>query len=205
MNITNQINAFAKLVNEGIKKWQQAGTLLVDMADKDPSVYTKIVKAHAFISLDMLMAFEKIGRKQLHPLLLLSDSTAARKVASLPYRDQKEIVENGVYVLDPKTKRGVKKSLDDITSNEVRLVFDGGKLRSVEEQATLKKEIEDKWNAFEQERSKRFIVNEDGSITFFQDCTFTRSQLEEIIEGLPKTNLEFLEGHIKKNQIHKTI
>jgi hypothetical protein len=106
MNITSQIDCFAKLVSEGIKKWEQAGKLLVALSDADPSVYSKITQRHPFVSMDMLMAFEKIGRKQLHPILLLSDSPAARKASTLPYQDQKKIIESGIYVLDQSYSKG---------------------------------------------------------------------------------------------------
>ena len=143
ISTTERAGKFAGLVNAGVNSWTQAGRLLVEMVDQDPDTFKKITTLHPAISHEMLAIFERIGRNQVYPYLLLDTSPGCRKLLELPYESQVEIFKHGVDVVVD-LKRGTRepvverKRIQQISSFEASVVFADGELRSVERQASIK-------------------------------------------------------------------
>ena len=85
-----KVAEFATLIREGLDAWEKAGELLVEMVDECEHTYKNIIQEMPEMSYEVLSRFEQIGRKQLYPKLLLSGSTGLRKLATLPYSEQKK-------------------------------------------------------------------------------------------------------------------
>jgi hypothetical protein len=202
MNTQTKIDTFAKLVKDGLNKWTKAGELLVSIIDDDPNCFKKIVKRHPFITNDLLSAFERIGRKQLHPMLLLSNSVASRRIASFPYAEQNRIMTDGVHVLRRHGGRDefVRKSIDELTQSDVNLSLDDRRLKSPEEQKKALDALEKKWSDSNKRREVRYSIN-GQNITFFHDCTFSRGELESIIDEWPAESADEIKKAMSANQL----
>lgn len=63
------IERFIQLVQQGYESWIEAGRIVCEQTDNDPSFPEKVTKKHPEISEDVIYAFEQIGRRKLHPKL----------------------------------------------------------------------------------------------------------------------------------------
>lgn len=134
---TNQVDMFANLVRAGVEAWTEAGRILVEAIDADPDFSRKVRKAHPEISPDMLILFERIGRRQVYPAIVLDNSVGAQALLALPYDDQERLYRGNIEVAVGTTgSRVVVKRIGDLTRTDVHRVFDGDHVRTHEEQRT---------------------------------------------------------------------
>lgn len=134
-----RIAEFCSLVNKGIDAWTEAGRLLCDIVRDNPEAYINILSDNPHLSRDVLESFERIGRKEIHPYLLVDGSPGARRLAGLPYASQVKLYEGRITVV-VKTKAGFeqrRKRVCELTSKEAGLVFDVDRMRTVQEQSKL--------------------------------------------------------------------
>lgn len=134
---TEMIDRFIKLIQRGINCWVNAGELLVKMTEEDPDICHKILSHHKHISEATLDAFLRIGRKEVHPYLIMDPSPAAKRLAALPYEDQLKIYNEGLPVVVEDPERGLVrqfKKVHDVTAKELAVVFQADKIRTVKEQ-----------------------------------------------------------------------
>lgn len=137
------IEKFVSLVQAGIELWSSAGQLLVEMVNNDPNVYSEIMKRATFITFEMLLAFEKMGRKQIYPPLLMDNSPGAKRLLELPYDIQerfcKEPLDVVVEVMESGEVKKQHKYVKELSEFESRMVFNGDSVRSIPDQADFKK------------------------------------------------------------------
>jgi hypothetical protein len=136
---TGDIGQFCDLINKGVEAWVAAGKLLVKMVKSDGHVFDKITAAHPNLTFDILSTFERIGRDEIYPYLLVDGSPGARKLAGLPYDSQVEIY-NGTVDVVTKGISGFKiehMKIHDMTAVQAARVFDVNRIRSVNEQQKL--------------------------------------------------------------------
>ena len=143
ISTTELAGKFAALVNAGVNSWTQAGKLLVEMVDQDPDAFKKIITLYPAISHELLAIFERIGRNQVYPYLLMDNSPGCRKLLELPYESQVEIYKHGVDIVTGlKTKTGEpiveRKRVQQISSFDASMVFADGELRSVDRQVAIR-------------------------------------------------------------------
>lgn len=137
---TVNVDSFATLVKCGINSWVAAGQMLVMLVDSNPNVYHEIAKRHPFMTLDMLIGFEKIGRKQIYPYLLFDKRPACKYLIPMPYEDQERIY-NGIIevVSEIEGEKPIisKKRFHDLSKAESSIVFSSSGVRSVDEQCKV--------------------------------------------------------------------
>ena len=99
--LTNEteINEFLSLFKQGYDAWVKAGEVLVQMLDRDPSVIDAILDRYPDLNAGILRQFEKMGRKQLHPLLLLESTPGESRLARLPYSEQLRHIDAPVEII----------------------------------------------------------------------------------------------------------
>lgn len=134
---SHEIGAFAELIQAGLNSWRTAGELLVTMIDSDPLARKKIMKQCPSISMDILIAFERIGRKQVFPKLLLDPSPGSKRLLTLPYELQEKYCTEKVQVLlqwRPGNPNYIEKHVQSLTSSEVEQVFGADGARTLEQQ-----------------------------------------------------------------------
>ena len=128
-----------RLVGQGIEAWIEAGKLLCEIVEDEPQAMLTIARKHPYLTPDVLETFLRIGRKQLHPYLVIDTSPGAQKLASLPYESQVEMYDAPVTLV-VRTKDGIherRKRISELSSKEVATVFDGQRVRTTAEQATF--------------------------------------------------------------------
>lgn len=134
---TASIPQFVELVNSGIELWSQAGGMLVHLVADNPNIYSEIISKHPHITFEMLLAFERMGRRQLYPALLMDSSPAAKRLLQLPYEAQEKFCKEPVEVVTEDGGHGlktVKKYLKELSTNEANQVFDVASVRDIEGQ-----------------------------------------------------------------------
>lgn len=99
--LTNEteINEFLSLFKQGYDAWVKAGEILVQMIDRDPDVIDAILDRYPDLNAGILRQFEKMGRKQLHPLLLLESTPGESRLARLPYSEQVRHIDKPVEII----------------------------------------------------------------------------------------------------------
>ncbi len=129
------VDSFVALVQKGIDAWNEAGKRLVVAIEKDPGFCAKVRAAHPEISKDMLVVFERIGRKQIYAPLLADNSVGARALLEMPYADQERYSKGMVPVVqDVKTGRITERRVSDLSRAEAKLVFGFGEVRDPKHQ-----------------------------------------------------------------------
>jgi hypothetical protein len=137
MKLSNtKIGQFIEAYQQGVDAWVKAGEILVEMVEEDFKVFEKIVEKCPAINVGALYMFEQMGRKTLHPRLLLSDSPGYQKLAALPLSLQERYLDeplplvvetdNGTDILLVKTR--------EMTTGQARQVFGNGRIRTEGEQ-----------------------------------------------------------------------
>lgn len=99
--LTNEteINEFLSLFKQGYDAWVKAGEILVQMIDRDLDVIDVILDRYPDLNAGILRQFEKMGRKQLHPLLLLESTPGEARLARLPYSEQVRHIDKPVEII----------------------------------------------------------------------------------------------------------
>ena len=132
------IEKFSILVNTGIQFWIEAGKLLVAMIDDNPETKSLILESNPTLSMDSLVAFEKIGRRQVTPYMLLETCVASKRLITMPIEVQEQCLKEPVEVVTAIKKNGHvsrKIGMRSLTQVESDLVFsEEGKVRTVDEQ-----------------------------------------------------------------------
>lgn len=134
-----QIQEFCVLVNKGIEAWVDAGKLLVKIVEADPEAFEKIYAGNPHLTTEILLSFERMGRGEIYPYLLVDGSPGARKLVGLPYASQVKLYNGTVEVVsknaDGFLTRRVK--VRDLNSVQASRVFDSNRIRSPSEQQKM--------------------------------------------------------------------
>lgn len=131
---------FVSLISQGVEAWMKAGAVLVQMVDKNRNAFEMIMYDYPQISIDVLVAFERIGRKQLYPYLLLDNSPGSRRLLNLPYGLQAQYYKASVDVItgwDNGSPRIESKSVHRLTYDEAERAFSHQGVRDIEQQKDL--------------------------------------------------------------------
>lgn len=180
---TNQsIEQFVSLFQQGYEAWVKAGKLVSEALEQDPDFGDKVHAKHPEISVDTVYAFDRLGRKELHPKLLVSDSPGARRLRRLPYSIQEKLTSNPVSLLI-KTDKGwdtLSVSVFNLTPEQAAQVFDSDGVRNEQAQRAF----------LESKHSKALIqVDEPYRVSgrklmVMQPCQLTAKQLVRILSEM---------------------
>ena len=137
--VDDRIGEFCLLINAGVEAWVKAGMLLCEMKAKEPGIFNVILAEHPYLSNDILLTFERIGKREIYPYLLVDGSPGSRMLSALPYDTQVQLYHEDVAVV---VRRGdftttLRKTVRSLTKPEAARVFDGARMRSVSEQTKL--------------------------------------------------------------------
>lgn len=139
---TVSIETFVVLVKSGIELWSRAGEMLVALVETNPNVYSEIISRNSFITFDMLLAFERMGRKQIYPPLLMDNSHGAKRLLELPYEMQERYAKEPIEIVagDTPDAPTQKKYLKELSAYEAAVFFNGAGVRTLEQQREFVKE-----------------------------------------------------------------
>lgn len=136
------VETFIVLVRSGIELWTRAGEMLVKLVDSNPNVYAEIIEKNQSITFEMLLAFERMGRRQIYPPLLMDTSPGAQRLLELPYDVQERFCKEPVEIVvgeNGSVPVVEKRYIKELSKYEARLAFDERGARPIEEQREFKK------------------------------------------------------------------
>lgn len=139
LSVENEVSieTFVILVKSGIELWTRAGAILVALVEKNPNIYSEVIQKNPDITFEMLLVFEKIGRKQIYPALLMDNSPAAKRAMELPYEEQERLCKEQIEVLLPMRNghdETTKKYLKELSIYESKMVIDRDGVRPIAKQ-----------------------------------------------------------------------
>lgn len=141
--VKDPMDDFLRLIKAGIDCWRQAGEILCKLVEADPQIFGKITRRVPWLTHDILLAFQRIGQRQLCPYLLLDGSAASKRLSFLPYEKQVEVYNKKSVQLAYETLDGSFEVRDldwhFLTRSEAELVFDEKGLRSFDDQVAMLK------------------------------------------------------------------
>jgi hypothetical protein len=183
MKIQQQnIDRFITLFQEGVEAWIKAGEILVQMVEEDPYVYDYIIAKCPTLNAGILGRFEQMGRKTLHPQLLLTASPGFSKLQRLPYSMQERYIEEPVPII-VHTDEGTDVLLvraKDMTKEQANQVFAPGRIRTEGEQkAWLMQQRSN--NARNVTEAAQMPWKVKGGKVIINGVEFTRKQLHVIL------------------------
>jgi len=197
--VTKLIGQFLDLYKLGKESWQQAGELLVRALELDENVFEKIIAQSDKLKIDHLITFERIGRKEIMPEMLIDESWGAKRVLELgySYEKQKDLLERPIEVVimaDSGEIRTEHRRLNELTKSQAKLVLDYDGPRSKAQQADIVRQ-----QAITREQP-RYRTDETG-IQFYASTRLTWADIEEILSKRPKPNALDIQGAIRRGQI----
>jgi hypothetical protein len=178
----NNIDSFVALFQKGYDAWIDAGKIVSSAIEEDPDFAEKVHAKHPEISCDTVYAFDRLGRKELHPKLLISDSPGAKKLRRMPYSIQEKYSNNPVPLLI-KTEKGwetLPASAFNLTPEQANQAFDSDGVRPEAAQRAWLEcktsraliQVDDAWRV----AGRKLIV--------MQPCQFTAKQLARIFADM---------------------
>jgi hypothetical protein len=183
----DEIKRFADLVNQGVMAWIAAGEILVALVDADPEVFDEIIELNPHLNAAVLGRFEAMGRKVLHPQLLLHDSPGYQKLAQMPFSVQERYLDTPIPLV-VETTTGTDTLMvtaKSCTLSQARQLFGAGRVRSEGEQRA--------WLIAKRARhvkpaavSSPAWVVKNGRVFFTDGAGFTAGELATIITQLTK-------------------
>ena len=178
----NPIEQFIDLLQRGYDAWIEAGKIVAKSLEDDPDFAEKVNAAHPEVSIDTVYAFDRVGRRELYPKLLMSDTPGAKRLRRLPYAAQEKFANNPVSVLIRADKGWdtLKTSVFNLTSDQAAQVFDGDCIRTEAAQ-----------RAYLEAKSTKAMVQIDEpyrisgrKLIVLQSCQFTAGQLARILADM---------------------
>jgi hypothetical protein len=181
--LNHGIKRFAELYVKGVEAWIEAGTVLCELVDADPHVYDYILKDCPNLNAGILERFEQMGRKTLHPQLLLNNSIGYSRLQKLPYSLQERYLDEPIPLV-VHTESGETDILlvkaREMTKDQANQVFANGRLRTEGEQKA--------WLIQQQSNKSRDIIPAQetgykikGKKVIINGVEFTRRQLASIL------------------------
>ena len=181
----NSILVLKTAIENGIEAWQKAGESVVSLVD-DHKMSLDEIEAMAnceIITVNVLAQFERIGRRQVMPKLLVLDFPASKYLQRLPFSEQHRLIEGSVDLLvirDSGTDTLMVKCRD-LTPDQCKQVFSRNEVRSLSAQ-----------RAFMEDRRKKLPCNaglptwqiKHGKVVFNSACELTRKELSVILSQL---------------------
>jgi hypothetical protein len=182
-----KVDAFIDLFKQGVDAWIKAGEILVELVESDPHTYDYIIEKCPTLNAGILGRFEQMGRKVLHPQLLLSASPGFAKLQKLPISLQERYIEEPVPLV-VHTESGTDILLvkaKDMTKDQAAQVFGSGRIRTEGEQKA--------WMIQKRSDMARPIGTnlpawriKNGRVEFQASATLTAGELATIITQLTK-------------------
>lgn len=176
------ISRFISLFQQGYEAWVEAGKVVASEIDKDPEFPDRVHEHHPEVGVDTVLAFDRLGRRELHPKLLISDSPGAKKLRRMPYSIQEKHVSEPLPLLIRNENKWETLSVNvfNLTSDQANQIFDGDSIRTPSAQ-----------RAWLEDRSARSIILTDEpyrvtgrKLIVMQPCQLSSKQLARILADM---------------------
>lgn len=178
----SSVEAIKTAIEDGIKSWEKAGAEVVRLLDIDRMTLAEIAEAadSDFITENVLAQFERIGRKQVLPKLLVMDFPASKHLQRLPMSEQARLIDGSIDLLVIRDS-GVDTLLAkvrDLTPDQCKQVFSRNGVRGLSAQRTF---IEDRRKKIPATAASPAWQIKSGKVIFNSACELTRHELAVIL------------------------
>jgi hypothetical protein len=187
--VTNRIQELAQMIQDGIECWIKAGQIVVNLLDEQGMTLEEIAEAAAsdVLNADVLAQFERIGRNQVLPRLLVSDFPAAKYLQCLPMSEQKRLMDGAVelMVMHGGKPDVLQVNVRHLTRQQCKQAFDQNGVRSAGAQrAWLEERARDKESSAIRTGQHLPWSVKHGKVIFREACEMTRHELAVILTQL---------------------
>lgn len=181
----SSIENLKRSIEAGIQAWEDAGKEVVRLLDIDQMTLEEIAeKAQSdLITVNVLAQFERIGRGQVMPKLLVMDFPASKHLQRMPLSEQQRLLDGTVDLLvirDNGTDTLVVKARD-LTKDQCKQVFSKDGVRSLGAQRAF---IEDRRKKIPCSAASPAWQIKSGRVIFNTACELTRQELAVILAQL---------------------
>lgn len=173
------INQFTEFLTAGLEGLRKAAEIYVTAIDESPTA-KQVFRDHfrGTLPTSIWDSLEKVGRRSLHPKLLLGGVPNSQVIRRLPYAQQEKFIDTKATVpLVTPSGRVMKARPIDLKPEQVKVVFDGSRIRDVEEQKLVVKSEKPK------KKRPQYTIK-GGCVYFWHNTVLTKSQLQDLLEEL---------------------
>lgn len=183
--VTNRIAEFRKALTAGIEGIVRAAEIYVAAIDEDPTNADKFRDSFSdWIPSAAWTNFEAVGRKWMHPRLLMGGMADRKKhsiIKRLPYSVQERIFSGERFKL--LTAKGDTLNVDllEATADQTDQLCGDGNIRSLGEQRAW---IEEQSKTIEVESEPMPYVVMNGKVSFRRGVVLTRNEVKRLLQEM---------------------
>lgn len=173
------IGQLKEAIQSGIESWATAGKAVISLVDQGMTLEQIAQEADSpFINVNVLAQFERIGRQQVLPRLLVADFPASRHLERLPTSEQNRLIDGSVELLVFKdgSTDVLNVQVSDLTKKQCKQVFSRVGTRSLGAQRAY---LEDQRGKTPAKQALWHIKS--GKVQFSGACELSRQELAVIL------------------------
>jgi len=183
----NSVELFAEAFQKGIQGIVEASSIYVAAIDSDSTASEAFRERFAdCIPASAWAGFEAVGRKWMHPKLLLggmTDRKVAARVKKLPYSAQERVFNKERFDLLLLDGQKLKVSPLDCTPEQAEQLFDGPIIRDIPAQRAYLETITRQSKKIPDAEPLPYVISA-GRITFRKGVSMSKAELKRIFEGM---------------------
>ncbi len=181
------INDFRNAFSDGLNSIVKASQIYVVAIDENPKIADDFVREFRdVIPATAWAGFEAVGRKWMHPRLLMGGGGRyGSKIKRLPYSAQEQIFNGGRF--DLLTNKGDTLSVDirELEPEQVDQIIDNNHIRTLSEQrAWLENQRTSDEEEIVQLAEKPAYVISSGKVCFRRGITMTRNEVKRLLQEM---------------------
>jgi hypothetical protein len=187
VNSASVITKLKNAIQDGIDAWKQAGEALVELIDDHGMSLESICDfiGSPVVTINVLSQFERIGRNQVLPALLVADYPSAKLIQKLPISEQKRVSQGGVEVMVLRSGKAdtLIVQAQDLTKDQCKQVFGNDSIRTLSAQrAWLESQAAEAQAAQMAAKASQVPwVIRNGKVIFRDSCELSRHDLSMIL------------------------
>jgi hypothetical protein len=187
--LENRISEFREALTAGIDGIVKAANIYVKAIDEDPTIADKFSDEFAnVIPSNAWSYFEAVGRKWMHPRLLMGGMSDRKKhavIKKLPYSVQEKVFNGDRFKLLTPSGDVLNVDLKEATISQMEQICNGDSIRTISAQkAWLVEKQSTKVQNTElqsiEENQPPYRIN-GGKVTFVKDVVLTRADIKKIL------------------------
>lgn len=183
--IKKKIEDFRNALIRGIEGIVRAAEIYVEAIDEDPTCSDQFRDACAdWIPASAWAQFEAVGRKWMHPRLIMGGMADRRKAAlvkQLPYSMQERIFDHERFPLLVAKGEQIKVDIFEATRSQAEQLCNGSSIRNLSEQKAW---LESQAVVESAKPEPMPYIVCGGKITFRRGVTLTRPELKRILQEM---------------------
>ena len=183
--VANRITEFRKALTAGIDGIVNAAEIYVAAIDEDPSNADKFRDAFSdWIPSAAWTNFEAVGRKWMHPKLLMGGMADRKKhaiIKRLPYSVQERIFNRERFKMLTANGDTLNVDLMEATAEQTEQICGGGAVKSLGEQRAW---MEEQRKTIEVESEPMPYVVSNGKVSFRKGVVLTRNEVKRLLQEM---------------------